>query len=183
MPATVLYLLVIVPPEPVLGQVWALKQELHHLTGSRNAIRLRPHITLWPPLHRPATFAQEVYPVLSAFAAQQKEFAVTLRNFDWFENRTLFVRVETKIILQEFNARLSKWCRDKGVEIPPEKRPFTPHMTLATRDLPADQINTLRQLFAARVYSATFPVAGLTLFRHSGTAWEIAAEFSLTPQN
>ncbi|MCR5886267.1 2'-5' RNA ligase family protein [Hymenobacter sp. J193] len=177
---TSLYLLAIVPPEPVLGQVWALKQEVHILTGSRNAVRLRPHITLWPPVHRPAAFARQAAEVLARFAASETEFMVSLRDFAWFGSRTLFISVNSPGILKDFNQRLAQWCRLHQLNISLENRPFTPHMTLATRDLPADNVPELQKIFAARNYAAQFPVQQLTLFEHDGKSWEVAAEFHLS---
>ena len=45
-----LYLVAILPAEPVFSEVWAMKQEVHTLTGSRNAVRLPAHITLHSPV-------------------------------------------------------------------------------------------------------------------------------------
>jgi 2'-5' RNA ligase len=61
----------------------------------------------------------------------------------------------------------------------PENRPFTPHLTLATRDLPPAQVPALRQRFAESSYAATFEVADFTLFRHDGQQWQARATFPL----
>nr|WP_262894869.1 2'-5' RNA ligase family protein [Hymenobacter guriensis] len=166
-----------------MGQVWALKQEVHARTGSRNAVRLRPHITLWPPVHRPVEFARQAAEVLAEFAASETEFTVGLQDFAWFGSRTLFISVNSPETLKNFNQRLAQWCRLHQLDIPLENRPFTPHMTLATRDLPADKVPELQKIFAGRNYAAQFSVQQLTLFEHRGTAWEVAAEFCLSGNN
>jgi 2'-5' RNA ligase len=160
-----LYLVALLPPEPVLAETWALKQEVHRLTGSRNAVRLPPHITLLPPFRAPAAFEAEYLAALAEFAATESAFEVALDGFAWFDDRTLFVRVVAAEALQAFHARLRGWCAA-------EHRPYTPHLTLATRDLPPAQVPALRQLFAERPYAAAFAVAGLTLFRHDGQQWQ-----------
>src|SRR6476619_2211341 len=88
-----LYLLALLPPEPVFSETWALKQEVHRLTGSRNAVRLPPHITLLPPVAQPDDFEARATAALQAFAATQAAPAVGLQGFAWFGNRTLFVHV------------------------------------------------------------------------------------------
>lgn len=175
-----LYLLALLPPEPVFSQTWALKQEVHCLTGSRNAVRLPPHITLLPPLREDDEFEAKVTAVLAEFAAAQPACAVGLNGFSWFGNRTLFVHVSEAEGLQSLHTALRAWCAEHLPEVPPESRPFTPHLTLATRDLPAAQVPELRRLFADRPYEATFEAERLTLFRHNGQQWQPRATFELS---
>ncbi|WP_167851908.1 2'-5' RNA ligase family protein [Hymenobacter elongatus] len=175
-----LFLVAVLPPEPVFSAVWALKQEVHQRTGSRNAVRLPPHITLIPPLRQSATFEAALRSALADFAQTQPSFDVGLRSFRWFGSRTLFVQVAQPEAIQAFHAALLKWCAEYVPQVPHETRPFTPHMTLATRDLPAADVPELRQDFAARHYEATFPVTSLVLFRHDGQQWRQVQEFLLT---
>jgi 2'-5' RNA ligase len=175
-----LYLVALLPPEPVLAQTWALKQEVHRLTGSRNAVRLPPHITLLPPFHEAADFDNTCAAALTTFAAAQTSFPVSLEDFAWFGDRTLFVSVSGKAALEAFHAQLLAWCTAHLPTIPCEARPYTPHLTLATRDLPPAQVPMLRQLFAERTYAATFEVANFTLFRHDGQHWQQSATFALS---
>nr|WP_262907858.1 2'-5' RNA ligase family protein [Hymenobacter sp. 15J16-1T3B] len=157
-----------------------MKQEVHRLTGSRNAVRLPPHITLIPPFRlAPAAFEPRARPVLAAFAAAQPPVEAGLQDFAWFGNRTLFVRVEPAEALQQLHAALAARCRAALPEVPRETRPFTPHMTLATRDLPPAQVPALKADFAARRYQASFAVTGLVLFRHDGRQWQPVQELAL----
>ncbi|MCB2410117.1 2'-5' RNA ligase family protein [Hymenobacter lucidus] len=175
-----MFLVAILPPEPVFSEVWALKQEVHQLTGSRNAVRLPPHITLIPPLRQPNAFEAELRASLADFAATQRSFTIGLRDFKWFDNRTLFVHVAQPEAVQAFHAALTAWCAAHLPQIPRETRPFTPHMTLATRDLPASAVPGLKADFARRHYEATFDVQRLVLFRHDGQQWQPVQEFLLT---
>lgn len=174
-----LYLLALLPPEPVFSETWALKQEVHRRTGSRNAVRLPPHITLLPPLSQDDEFEARATAALTAFAATQAAPAVGLHGFAWFGDRTLFVHVSEAAALKALHAALMAWCAAHLPEVKPETRPFTPHLTLATRDLPAAQVPELRQLFAQRAYSASFVARQLTLFRHDGQQWQARAQFEL----
>lgn len=174
-----LYLLALLPPEPVFSQTWALKQEVHGLTGSRNAVRLPPHITLLPPLRAGVEYEQQATAALAAFAAGEAPFKVGLAGFAWFGDRTLFVRVREGTALRALQARLLAWCATHLPQVRPENRPYTPHLTLATRDLPPAQVPALRELFAGRAYAAAFAVTQLTLFRHDGRQWEPRATFAL----
>lgn len=174
-----LYLVAALPPEPVFSQTWALKQEVHRRTGSRNAVRLPPHITLLPPWRDAPDFEATGTAALAAFAATQTSFTVGLDDFAWFGDRTLFVRVQPAEALRAFHAQLLDWCAVQLPGLPHETRPYTPHLTLATRDLPPAQVPALRQLFAGRSYAAEFVVGSFTLFRHDGQQWQARTTFAL----
>ncbi|GGF09984.1 2'-5' RNA ligase family protein [Hymenobacter cavernae] len=174
-----LYLVALLPPEPVFSETWAMKQEVNRLTGSRNAVRLPPHITLIPPTRQPDEFEARCTATLADFAATQAPLTVGLHNFAWFGNRTLFVHVSEATALKTFHAALTDWCATHLPEVPRENRAFTPHLTLATRDLPVAQVPELKQLFAARSYAASFAVQNFTLFRHNGQQWQPRGTFDL----
>lgn len=177
-----LYLVAILPPEPISSEVWAMKQEVHTLTGSRNAVRLPAHITLIPPWRQAAESEVTLRAELRDFAALEEAFSVGLKDFDWFGNRTLFVRVTEAATLQAFHADLIAWCMARLPDIPREARPFMPHMTLATRDLPPSQVPALRQLFQTRTFAASFLANSLQLFRHDGQHWLAVEDFTLKPK-
>ncbi|RYU80511.1 2'-5' RNA ligase family protein [Hymenobacter persicinus] len=176
-----LFLVALLPPEPVFSQLWALKQQVHQRTGSRNAVRLPPHLTLVPPTRQPDGFEADCRRALQAFATTQPPFFVGLENFAWFGARTLFVRVSEARGVQQCHAALTAWLATHLPAVPAETRPFTPHLTLATRDLPAALVPELQQDFAARRYAATFEVRSITLFRHDGRQWVAVAEVPLGP--
>ena len=176
-----LFLIALLPPEPVFAETWALKQEVHRRTGSRNAVRLPPHITLVPPTRQPDEFEAACTAALAAFAATQTSFRIGLDGFAWFGDRTLFVQVSEAAALQAFHAALLDWCQMHLPAVRPANRPFTPHLTLATRDLPPAQVPALRELFQARSYAGSFVVQNLTLFHHDGQHWQSRATFALLP--
>ncbi|WP_426491857.1 2'-5' RNA ligase family protein [Hymenobacter sp. 102] len=174
-----LYLVAFLLPPAASQPVWALKQEVHRLTGSRNAIRLPPHLTLLPPLRRPPEFDGELRQLLAAFAAETPACPVALRNFAWFQDRTLYVCVEPDTGLQQLHHRFYQLCARELPAVPLPTRPFVPHVTLATRDLPPDQVPALRALFAPRSFAADIVLNELVLFRHTGQQWEAEARFYL----
>jgi 2'-5' RNA ligase len=174
-----LYLVAFLLPPAASQAVWALKQEVHQLTGSRNAIRLPPHLTLLPPLRRPPGFGAELRQLLAAFAAETPACPVALRDFAWFQDRTLYVRVGLAAGLQQVHQQFYQRCARELPTVPPPTRPFVPHVTLATRDLPPDQIPALRALFSSRTFAADSVLDELVLFRHTGQQWEAEARFTL----
>ncbi|RPD48708.1 2'-5' RNA ligase family protein [Hymenobacter sediminis] len=177
-----LYLVALLPPEPIRSEMWALKQEVHQRTGSRNAINLLPHITLVPPLRQPPEFDAKAAETLREFAAGQLACPIRLENFAWFQSRTLYVHVAEAEAVQRLHAALYQWCATRLPEVPAPTRPFVPHVTLATRDLPPAQVPTLRAEFAQRTYAATAVWNELVLFRHDGHKWQARETLQLQPE-
>ncbi|WP_303311404.1 2'-5' RNA ligase family protein [Hymenobacter sp. BT730] len=169
---TMMYLVAVLAPEPVYSAVWAMKQDVHAQTGSRNAVRLPPHITLLPPWHQPPEQEENLISCLQSQALQLPVFTAEVQDFAWFGTRTLFVRVlphpQWPILQQELEVQCAAWL-PKAVN---KQRPFTPHMTLATRDLPARLVPQLKQQYAQQHFQASFPVENMTLFRHDGQQWQ-----------
>lgn len=174
-----LYLLALLLPEPLHSAVWNLKQEIHLRTGSRNAVRLPPHITLLPPLRQSAAFATGMLPLLARFAARQTACAFQLENFAWFQDRTLYVRVTQDAGLQQLHAALYAQLRLELPVVPQPQRPFVPHVTLATRDLPPELVSGLRQEFTRRTYKAAGWLQELAFFHHDGQQWQETERFIL----
>lgn len=174
-----MYLLALLLPELLHAAVWELKQEMHRRTGSRNAVRLPPHITLIPPLHQPPAFTNDIVPLLTRFAARQMACPVHLEGFAWFQDRTLYVRVTQDAHLQQCHAALYAELRQHLPTVPQPSRPFVPHVTLATRDLPPPLVTGLQQEFAHRAYQATGWLQKLVLFQHDGKQWQEIERFVL----
>ena len=139
--------------------------------------------TLLPPLRQHDAFEAKCVEVLTEFVASQPAFSVGLDGFAWFGNRTLFVHVSEAAAVKNFHAALTAWLARHLPEVPRETRPFTPHLTLATRDLPTAQVPELRRLFAPRAYQADFVVDTITLFRHDGRQWQPRATFALAERS
>ncbi|GGG61896.1 2'-5' RNA ligase family protein [Hymenobacter glacieicola] len=176
-----LFLVALLPPEPVRSEVWAMKQELHQRTGSRNAVNLPPHITLIPPLRQPAQFAEAAAVSLRAFGPTQNACLVGLENFAWFQSRTLYVHVAQAQAVRQLHEALYHWCAAQLPVVPTPTRPFVPHVTLATRDLPPAAVPELRAEFAARRYSATAAWSELILYQHDGRRWQVRETVHLAP--
>ena len=59
------------------------------------------------------------------------------------------------------------------------KRGFTPHMTVANRDLKRDRFSEAWSQYERRSLQAMFQVTQLTLLRHNGKCWKIEQEWPL----
>jgi 2'-5' RNA ligase len=54
---------------------------------------------------------------------------------------------------------------------------FSPHITVAFRDLKKDQFYTLWEEYKNKYFNESFHAEGLTLFKHNGEKWEVSQFF------
>lgn len=166
------YFIAIVIPEPLLGAIEDLKQQLHAEHGLKGALRSPAHITLHRPfvwkenkedalIHKLSTFKTECVP------------EITLNNFAFFEPRVVYVKVEPNETLNTLYAELKLFAK-RELHLMNEwedLRGFHPHITIANRDLKKPMYYTLQKLFSDKLFSGQFKATGFSLLRMEKT-WE-----------
>ena len=169
-----MYFIAIVAPAEVNEQVLKWKQYMQDHFGCTVALRSPAHITLIPPFWMQQELEPALTNDLSAFAARQSSFTITLRNFDAFKPRVIFVHVEPHPALEELKKALEEFllARNK-YPIKKESRAFHPHVTIANRDLRKKDFIVAFDHFSKRAYQAEFSVRQLVLLQHTGTQWEV----------
>ena len=178
-----LYFVAIVPEEPVYSEVLAFKTEFHDRFNSSAALRSPPHITLHMPFQWPEEKEDRLSASLDIIARQNKQFKLTLADFDAFPPRVVYIGVEEKESLNIAQKAISRNARENWHIYPkPNSRAFTPHITIAFRDLKKPIFFEAWQEFKQRTYSAEFKVAEFCLLKHNGKLWEIHHRASLSVQ-
>lgn len=176
---TDLFFVAVLPPEEIQQEVTAFKEEAAAQFNSRHALRAPPHITLIPPFRWPSTDLASLTQCLSDFRFVPKSFPLTLRNFDCFAPRVIFVDVEAASLLVQLQEQLTIVVeRELGVR---HKGPFGfhPHMTIAFRDLEQRVFPQAWAFFSQKSYQRTFEVQQLTLLVHRPSGWHEKGTFSL----
>jgi 2'-5' RNA ligase len=178
---TALYFIAIVLPEPILSDLLAIKEEFRERFGCKVALKSPAHITLWPPMNFPTEVVEQITTVLHTISAAQKPFSISLKNFDSFPPRVIFVAVEENPELKNLQLRLSDaLCTAiPALEQKRDTRPFHPHATVANRDLEKNDFKIAWDDFSKRRYAATAEAKSITLLRHNGERWEEAEHFGL----
>ncbi|WP_128546076.1 2'-5' RNA ligase family protein [Larkinella soli] len=168
-----LYFVALLPDETIRSEVTAFKQTALERFGSGHALKSPPHITLVPPfrMEDPAWNGAET---LQQAVSGLVPFPVTLRNFDHFGQRVIFVDV----VMDEALAGCQRQVADgfaRLAGIAPDSRPFHAHMTVAFKDLQRSVFRDAWQHFSGIPYERTFQADAVTLLRHDGSRWIIEA--------
>lgn len=138
------------------------------------APRTVAHITLIPPFTWEST---NLLKLLKRGIGSTQPFLIRGRGLDSFGKRVLFVKVELTQDFGAFQHRLAQGLRRAG--IPQEKRPYRPHITLATRLAPS-QFDRFSLDVADFKPNYAFQCRGISLFKFTQRdGWQEAAKLPL----
>lgn len=195
-PPSVASLWVWIPPKPAVNQsnrffiallppldiqIYAnqIKQYFAERYSSRAAQKSPPHITLQPPFGWLTKEMPALKQCLNTFAHERESVPVILSGFAAFPPRVIYINVLRTQELLALQTDLIA-CLETGLGIidPVSKsRAFSPHMTVAFRDLTRQNFKAAWQEFQQRPLYFEFTGANLTLLIHDGKRWNVRAEF------
>ena len=172
------FFIALLPPTEVQTVAWQFKQELAEVYQSYAALRSPPHITLQPPFWWSVEQLPPLHQVLAEFALASPPVPITLENFDVFKPRVIFIHVHPQENLLNLQQALAQTLHQQ-CNLPLEKRPFHPHLTIGFRDLDRANFQKAWAVFQTRSLYFAFTVPQLTLLIHDGQRWQIQQEFPL----
>nr|WP_275974002.1 2'-5' RNA ligase family protein [Argonema galeatum] len=169
------------PPQEIQDRANEIKQYFADRYNSRHAQKSPPHITLQPPFEWASDSVTVLVDSLSGFASTRQTIPITLSGFDAFSPRVIYINVLKKPELLTLQADLMNYMETSlGIVDPVSKgRPFSPHMTVAFKDLTRQNFHAAWPEFQARSLQFEFSADALTLLIHDGTRWNIYSEFAL----
>lgn len=168
-----MYFVAVVLPKAVDEKVRHYKQQMKEAYGCKVGLKSPAHITIVPPFWMAQEREANLEADLSAIAAGRQPFLLRTANFSAFRPRTLFVAVEESIALQELKKSSDAFFAARDFPMKKENRPFHPHITIATRDLPKHAFFEVWPSFAEKKFEEEFAVTGLSLLKHNGRAWDV----------
>lgn len=171
--ATGLYFLALLLPEPLCARITAIKQEFAERFASRHALTSPPHMTLFPPFRWPVDDLDR-FECLRGFCASQPPVPVSLDGFGCFAPRVIYARPHKSPALVDLHSRLQNHLRTHLglVDEMAARRPFSPHVTVAFRDLTPERFAQAWREFAERPLAASIVATEMTLLVHEGGRWQ-----------
>lgn len=177
------FFVALLPPQDIQDYANQIKQHFADHYASSAALKSPPHITLQPPFE----WADANLPLLEAslkeFATGQQPVVITLKGFDAFAPRVIFINVVRSQELLNLQADLMAYTESNLgiVDKVSKTRPFAPHMTVAFRDLKKQNFRDAWPEFEKRQLHFEFTADKLTLLLHDGQRWNIKSEFDFLP--
>ncbi|WP_294820591.1 2'-5' RNA ligase family protein [uncultured Flavobacterium sp.] len=179
-----LYFIALLPHTTVSDEITAFRHDFAQNYMSSRALRTMPHITLKAPFKLPDTEHDTLLDWFNSIRPDVGPFIVELEDFGSFDNKNnpvIYVKPLMTPQLQALQASIvnafEKNYPQIGIHYVEQK--FHPHMTIAYRDLTAEQYERAMNVYRHKKYSATFRADRFFLFHHNGEQWNIVAEHLL----
>lgn len=184
---TSIYMIAILPPEPIYSEVQEFKKRFVDTYESKEAYRRPAHITVIPPFG----YSQEEEPkltnFLTKFLKKYSPFELSFDGFGTFEKRVIFVQPEKNEQLKTLFKDITKaFNKDFKVrEANSSSLPYAPHMTIGYKDLKPAMYDLAWGEFSSKLYRRKFMLGELYLMRHTGQQWVVVSEvpFSFNPED
>ena len=176
-----LYFIALVPPEPILGELWLLKKQLASDYGARAALKSPPHITLHMPFRYRSDRESGISDSLGRLCSDRNPFPVELNNFNAFAPRVIYVDVTPQPRLNSLQSELHK-CMKRDLNVfnaDYKNRPFRPHLTVLFRDLKKAAFNSAWDRLKNEKIAYEFNAEDICLLRHNGKSWDISRRIPL----
>lgn len=172
------FFIALLPPPDIQAQVNAIKQHFSDRYDSRAALKSPPHITLQPPFELQLVNLPALKQCLSTFANHREPVPVKLSGFAAFPPRVIYINVLKTQELLMLQTDLMAYL-ETVLEIvdPVSTRPFSPHMTVAFRDLTRQNFKAAWLEFQQQALQFEFRANYVTLLLHDGKRWNVSDEF------
>jgi 2'-5' RNA ligase len=175
------YFMALIPPAPVFDKALDLKNYFKTKYNSKASLNSPPHITLHMPFRWREEKEQELTDTLEQFESGISPFKVTLKDFNSFPPRVIFIDVISNDALTDLQKKLLRFCKRELnlFNADYKDQPFHPHLTLAFRDLKKSMFAEAWQEFETKPFAEEFLVDRFALLKHNGREWKVLRDITL----
>ena len=168
----------LVCPQQVEEAILPLKIWVRDHHGSRTALKSPSHITLVPPFWWPSEKLETMAEHARAFRFDIPGLDIRLNGLGHFGKRVVYLRVEENAALAMLRENFTRHMKPVlGSLLKADSHAFTPHVTIATRDLtPASFADTWAR-FEHRAFEATMSLRQISLLRLQNAQWAVGRQF------
>jgi 2'-5' RNA ligase len=174
-----LFFIALLPPQEVQEYANEIKQHFAENYNSEAAFKSPPHITLQPPFEWQVDEMEVLEESLRNFAKIQIPVPIILKGFGSFVPKVIYINVIKTPELMMLQQYLMTYLEESlGIVYPHSKdRTFSPHITVAYRDLTRENFKCAWPEFNRRELEFKFTVSQLTLLVHKDLRWNVMTEF------
>lgn len=176
-----LYFIAIIIPPDIAEEINVFKHDMAANYNSKAALRIMPHITLKAPFKLPAESHAQLLQWFGNIPLEISAFLVKLSTFGYFDNKyskVIYVKplisdgliALQSIIANSFNKAYPQ------INMHAHERQFSPHITIAYRDLTNENFEKAWAGYKNREYSSSFMCTAFSLLQHNGIKWEVIEE-------
>ena len=174
------FFVALMPPIAIQEYANTLIQELGDRYHSRTAAA-PPHVTIQAPFLWQLEAVTDLELCLQEFAQTIAPVSVELVGFGAFAPRVLYINVSKTPELLALHIKLLAHLEHHLHIVDPvaKSRPFTPHLTLASRKLTRQTFQQAWEDLQTRSIAMKFRCDRLTLLLYDGEVWQVRSELEL----
>lgn len=177
-----LYFLAILPPPLAGGEIHQVRLECAEKFKVYKALRPPVHITLYKPFHAEEVLEEKIIDLLKAGTSELPSFTQELENFGSFRKKVVYINALKSQELISLQSRVNSVILGNQLDPKPDEQPnpsFNPHITIAYRDLQAQDFPAVWNEYREREFRLSFPVGEFTLLKHQQGVWNPVFCFKL----
>lgn len=175
-----LYLIALTPPLEVEREIELIRKDC--------SVKHNCYAALKPPVHLTIKENFELMPhdelklirTLKSAAMHNQSFTQRLNNFDKFYNHTIYIKGNKPVELANLKKQIIKNIKTHFRYVENEHLPFKPHVTIAYRDIPTENFDTIFGDYKEANFKAEYLCNQFVLFKHNSKKWEVLETFELT---
>ena len=174
-----LYFIALLPPQEIQDYANEVKQYFADNYDSKHAQKSPPHITLQAPFEWDGDKIADLEECLQQFAIAQNSLPIILDGYNAFPPHVIYIDVVQSSELMNLQADLMVYLENHLgiVDKVGKSRGFTPHMTVAFKDLKKSKFKAAWVDFENRELHFEFNASKLTLLKHENKRWNIKNDF------
>jgi 2'-5' RNA ligase len=174
-----LYFIALLPPQSIQDFATRAKQHFADNYDSKHAFKSPPHVTLQPPFEWNTDKLTDLEECLQKFGMRRNSIPIILDGYNAFVPRVIYIDVVQTPDLMNLQTDLMVYLENNLgiVDKVGKSRGFTPHMTVAFKDLKRSQFKAAWAEFENRELHFEFTASKLTLLKHENKKWNVIKEF------
>lgn len=169
-----MYYVAIVCPDNLNNKIKGFKLWMQEKFGCKVALKSPAHITLIPPFWLKGDDENMLLEAISAFRSSIGEIDIHLQDFAHFSNRVLYISIKQNDLLNRIRRETEQhFIHTPGDIIKKDTRTYTPHITIANRDLKPGDFLKAWQHFSDKKFEENFTTSELSLLKLSPEKWNV----------
>jgi len=176
-----LHYIALVPPSRVARIITKIIKSIAADHGPKRALASPPHITLQKPFSRIDDDMDTIRKGIQEWSMELKQFEVHLKDFDCFNERTIFIQVESAQLMTARESLRQHLIKELGfTEKETAGEAYHPHLTVANRDL-EPVFDEVWKAYGSSSFEAKFTAASIVLMRHviKERRWEVDSTYEV----
>ncbi|MFD2286567.1 hypothetical protein GJU39_16710 [Pedobacter petrophilus] len=172
-----LFLICLIPPASIVEDVDKIRNYIADEFKVYESLKRPAHITLIAPLKITSGATEKRFFSALSTAVFSDAFTQVLSHFNAFPPHTFYLNVEQNRGIMSLQSEIKKALNPLKLDSQRDNFKFTPHLTLAFKDVKPPVFESIIKAFKDRKFKRAFTVSGFSVYKHIDKKWQPYKEF------